>query len=142
MHNSSYSIYPRYTAGSPAGVSEAVCRRVLAQEVEAIKFVLQGYQGEEKKALAISKGLEGIAIEQWEDHGIVYLRDLFTDKITKRGTVKSTNKTGSISRLTLIPQIDKFWKRLNTEKPLSGKEIVELQHLLYIIKQTLNRNSK
>lgn len=81
---SSYSVYPRYTAGSPAGVSEQLCLRVLKQEREAIEYVLLGYVGEDQKRIAETQGLAGIAIQRWESRGYVYSKDLATDTITKQ----------------------------------------------------------
>lgn len=143
MTRSSYSIYPRYTAGSPAAVSEDVCRRVLAEEVDAIEFILQGYQGEEKKAEATSKGLEGIAIQQWEERGTIHFKDLFTNKVTtrkaneKEATRVVDKRHKGVTDAEILVQIDKWWNRLGQEKRLTGTEIVQLQHLLFLVKQTL-----
>lgn len=150
MTNNSYSIYPRYTAGSPAGVSEETCRRVLAEEVDAIKFILMGYQGPEKKAEAEAKGLEGIAIEQWETHGTIYLKDLFSNKVTTRKTTQPTivdrrskvadRRYKIVTDEEILAQIDKWWNRLGQEKRMTPTEVLQVQRLLFNIKQALLRN--
>lgn len=56
-----YSVRPRYTAGSPAGVDFRTAEHVAEQETEAIQHVLEGYVGEEKQAEAEKLGLQRIA---------------------------------------------------------------------------------
>lgn len=55
-----YTVRPRYTAGSPAGVDRQTAELVARQEAEAIEFVLDGYLGEEAKAEAERLGLQRI----------------------------------------------------------------------------------
>lgn len=76
-----FSVYPRYTAGSPAGVNRELAERVLREEADAIKWCLIGYQGEAAKLEAETKGLAGIAIERWEVRNTLFERDLATREV-------------------------------------------------------------
>lgn len=64
--NTFFSVYPRYTSGSPALVNETVAIHVAQQELSSYKFVLSGRYGEEKKSLAELYGLRGIVLSLTE----------------------------------------------------------------------------
>ena len=38
----------------------------------------------------------------------------------------------------ILVQIDKWWKRLGIEKRITGGEAVQLQHLLFLLKQRMH----
>jgi hypothetical protein len=94
---SHFSVYPRYTAGSPAGVSEELCRRVLREESAAMEYVLLGYVGAQMQRLAETKGLVGVAIERWESRNIVFSRDLSMGEITERNPKQWAKYTAEVA---------------------------------------------
>lgn len=55
-----YNVYPRYTSGSPAMVSESIALKVAAEEKHFIEHALDGAWGEVEKARAEKLGLRGI----------------------------------------------------------------------------------
>lgn len=60
MAFSAYTVYPRYTPGSPAQVPEDIAKRVALQEAECFKRALEGVYGEAMQAQANAQGLVGI----------------------------------------------------------------------------------
>lgn len=109
---SHFSVYPRYTAGSPAEVSEELCRRVLREEATAMEYVLLGYVGPQLKRLAETKGLVGVAIERWEARNLLFSRDLSTGEVTERNPKKWAAYRAEVAnhlwkmRAAYEPQID------------------------------------
>ena len=94
----SYSVYPRYTCGSPAMVSEKIAVMVAKQEKGHIDRDLSGIYGEDHKARAQRLGLRGISEcthekgrKGWQVHdlitGEVYLRP-FDETMRKQGWLK------------------------------------------------------
>lgn len=72
-------VRPRFTAGSPAQVGFDVAERVAAQEREHHGFVVEGYEGEDRKALAEDEhALYGIAYELQEKRKHWLYVDLIT----------------------------------------------------------------
>ena len=52
MSRSHYSVYPRYSAGSPAAVPRATAERVVEQEKEGYEHALSGVYGLQHKEAA------------------------------------------------------------------------------------------
>lgn len=93
-----YTVAPRYTCGSPALVPEVIAERVAKQEKDAYAYVLEGIEGEQRKALAERLGLRGIA--EWKiekgsgkKHGWEVL-DLCTGERFFRLTPEALHKLG------------------------------------------------
>lgn len=61
MRHGYYTVAPRYTCGSPALVDGRTAERVAKEEQGVIDWVLQGYEGEERRLRAEKLGLRGIA---------------------------------------------------------------------------------
>jgi hypothetical protein len=80
MRNLTFHVAPRYTAGSPAMVSEAVARHVAKQESENFRRCLGGMYGEEEKKKAHELGRSFIAYTMYEAYGKVYYEDIITGR--------------------------------------------------------------
>lgn len=89
--NFHYSVYPRYTAGSPAQVPAEIARQLVVEEKSSYERYLTGVYGEEDKAMAQREGLAGIAEEVWERYSKLYYHDMLTDV---SGLKKNRHKGG------------------------------------------------
>lgn len=80
MRNLNFYVAPRYTAGSPALVSESIARKVAADERNAYETTLEGAYGERFAAEAKRDGLGGIVEEQVEFSKGWHITDLITGR--------------------------------------------------------------
>jgi hypothetical protein len=73
-----YSVKPRYTAGSPAQVPVEVAGSVAAEELLAYEQAKQGLQGEEAHDKAMRLGLGFIVVRYHDDLGVRHCYDYLT----------------------------------------------------------------
>lgn len=78
MHNVYWNVAPRYTAGSPAMVSETIAQRVAKQEQDAIIAAKEGAFGEKAQEMAERLGLAGIVWSSLETRNGTVITDLLT----------------------------------------------------------------
>ena len=78
MRSVYWNVAPRYTAGSPAMVSETIARRVAKQEQDAIIAAREGAFGEKAQEMAERLGLAGIVWSSLETRKGVIITDLLT----------------------------------------------------------------
>lgn len=85
----SFSVHPKFSAGSGAGVSEEIALRVASQEKEEYERCLEGLYGEELKLKASApNALKGIVEKLEEKRGGWNVTDLITGERFWRGYVK------------------------------------------------------
>lgn len=85
-----YSVYPRYTAGSPAMVPRETAEHVAQEELRCHRRALTGIYGDDKKRRAEKDGVSGIVEEVWEQNNKLHFRDL----ITRETGVKKNRHAG------------------------------------------------
>jgi hypothetical protein len=73
-----WSVYPRYSCGSPAQVDEATARKVAVQERQGYEAAADGTYGEEQRAVALALGLRGIVLAWTERRGLFDYQDAMT----------------------------------------------------------------
>jgi hypothetical protein len=73
-----FSVRPRYTAGSPAGVDMDTAIKFAVDEIRFHAMVLTGVWGEEKQRQAETDKLEHLAYARWEKGRKVFRLDLIT----------------------------------------------------------------
>jgi hypothetical protein len=73
-----WSVYPRYSCGSPAQVDEATAMRVAHEERRGYETAADGTYGTERQQLALSMGLHGIVLCWTERRGLFDYRDALT----------------------------------------------------------------
>lgn len=71
-----FTVRPRYSAGSPAMVSEAIALRVACQEREGYEAALSGIYGVPARERARRDGLAGIVLELVERRNAWHVYDL------------------------------------------------------------------
>lgn len=86
----SYHVAPRYTAGSPASVSEEIALQVAGEEIGAYGRAISGRYGEEMQKQAQALGLRGIVEEVHVYANYNEYLDLLTGE--KRDTKKASKK--------------------------------------------------
>lgn len=70
-----YSVYPRYSGGSPAMVDEPTAFRVQEQEREMAYAIREGAMGKEAKEKLRREGLRGIVIREHHKGGKLIKQD-------------------------------------------------------------------
>ena len=86
----SFSVHPKFSAGSGAGVSEEIALRVASQEKEEYERCLEGLYGEDKQLDAQQpNALRGIAEQLEEARGGWNVTDLITGEKYWRGPMKA-----------------------------------------------------
>ena len=78
--NEHYSVYPRYTPGSPAVVDRVIAEQVAKEEIEAYARTLTGVYGVAQRERAESLGCAGIVELVSERSGKLYFYDLITEE--------------------------------------------------------------
>lgn len=93
-----FRLEPRYTCGSPAWLPDSEHNHELAIEVansehRSYGHYMEGAYGEEKRAYAVEKGLDGIVVEGISaqaaglirrKHNVRHYRDILTGRIFSR----------------------------------------------------------
>jgi hypothetical protein len=88
--SSHFSVYPRYTPGSPAMVPRAMALRIASDEKSAYELALQNAYAHAipDYIFAKDKGLGGIVEEVWESNGKLQFRDVLTDERGQKQNLK------------------------------------------------------
>jgi len=81
LRNGHFSVYPRYTPGSPGLVDERTAAKVLIEEWEGYTWAAEGTYGEEKRATAFADNLDGIVVYRFERGRSVYTVDAITGSV-------------------------------------------------------------
>ena len=126
-----FHIHPRYTGGSGAMVNLGVCAHAAAEEEEFYHIALTGVWGEEKKKLAETKGLAGIAYARWEKGRKVWRLDLLT------GAIFEEPKRLEWRDLERLKDLDNRKQHVGLAPDLD-RELTGLLHRAEIHRQTLN----
>lgn len=85
--NLHYSVYPRYTRGSPAMVPKTMALRIAADEQDAYREVLSNSMDPDYDK-AKSLGLHGIVEISWEANGSVWFQDVITEERGKKANLQ------------------------------------------------------
>lgn len=93
MARLSYHVAPRYTAGSPAMVNQAIAECVIAQERSCYQHALDGVYGPDAQHDAEAQGLAGIVWTTIEQRSALIRHDLMTDVVTQQ----RIGRNGSLS---------------------------------------------
>lgn len=85
-----YSVYPRYSVGSPGMVNESTALDVAAHEKSGYEHALDGRSGPEQKARAQRLGLDGIVEELTEKvvrrRAVFQVRDVLTGEVYEKSS--------------------------------------------------------
>lgn len=137
MRSIYFTVAPRYTCGSPAMVRQEIAERVALEEKRAYEHVLEGLEGEARKAKAERLGLRGIAECKWEKgagkkHGWE-VEDLCTGERLFRLTPEALHKLG----WKRYDELDNWERRLVDGDP--PKDVPDPKNAFY--KLTADRHS-